>query len=236
MGKGRISSIQSMGAVDGPGLRCVVFLQGCPLRCAYCHNPETWPIEGGEEMELEALLTKIERLRPYLQQGGGVSVSGGEPLLQWEFVAELFAKLQDMGIHTALDTSGVGSLQGASEVLQYTNLVLCDLKFCNEQQFRTYCRGDLRQVYDFLHLTAQRGIPLWIRQVIVPGLNDNKESILSLKEQAKRYSNLEQIELLPFRTLCTAKYEELGIPFPLQGTEDCTAETIRRLDAYLTTK
>lgn len=234
MKQGRISSIQSMGAVDGPGLRCVVFLQGCPLRCAYCHNPETWPIEGGEEMDLADLLTKIERLRPYLQQGGGVTVSGGEPLLQWEFVAELFSNLQDRGIHTGLDTSGVGSLQGASEVLQHTNLVICDLKFCNEQDFRKQCHGDLRQVYDFLALTAERGVPLWIRQVIVPGLNDTKESILSLKEQARQYPNLEQIELLPFRTLCATKYEALGIPFPLQGTRDCSEETIHRLEAWLT--
>lgn len=234
MQKGRISSIQSMGAVDGPGLRCVVFLQGCPLRCAYCHNPETWPMEGGEEMDLSDLLAKIERLRPYFQQGGGVTVSGGEPLLQWEFVAELFSHLQDRGIHTALDTSGVGSLPGASEVLPYTNLVICDLKFCNEQDFRKHCHGDLRQVYDFLALTAERSVPLWIRQVIVPGLNDTKESILSLKEQARQYPNLEQIELLPFRTLCATKYEALGIPFPLQETKDCTEETIRRLEALLT--
>ena len=229
--KGRISSFQSMGAVDGPGLRCVIFLQGCPLRCAYCHNPETWPMDGGEEMSLEEVLLKIERCRPYIQQGGGVTVSGGEPLMQWEFVAKLFEKLQEMGLHTALDTSGIGSLQGAAKVLQYTNLVICDLKFCNNSDFQTYCQGNLQKVYDFLDLTSENGISLWIRQVIVPGLNDTKESILQLKSQANKYSNLEKIELLPFRTLCESKYEELGIPFPLSGTKDCSQDTIRVLEA-----
>lgn len=231
--KGRISSFQSMGAVDGPGLRCVVFMQGCPLRCAYCHNPETWPTEGGEEIELEDLLSKIGRFRSYIQKSGGVTVSGGEPLVQWQFVSKLFQRLQGMGIHTALDTSGVGNLDGAREVLQYTDLVICDLKFCNENDFRTHCKGNLRQVYDFLALTKELNIPLWLRQVIVPGLNDTKDSIRKLKEQAKQYPNLEKIELLPFRTLCEPKYEELGLAFPLKGTKDCPQDIIRLLEEQL---
>lgn len=231
--KGRISSFQSMGAVDGPGLRCVVFMQGCPLRCTYCHNPETWPIEGGEEIELEELLSKIERFRSYIQKSGGVTVSGGEPLLQWQFVSELFQRLQGMGIHTALDTSGVGNLDEAEKVLQYTDLVICDLKFCNENDFQTHCHGNLRQVHDFLALTVRRNVALWIRQVIVPGLNDTREHISKLKEQAKQYPNLEKIELLPFRTLCEPKYEELGIIFPLKGTKDCPQDTIRSLEEQL---
>lgn len=222
-----------MGAVDGPGLRCVVFMQGCPLRCAYCHNPETWPLEGGEEIELEDLLSKIERFRSYIQKSGGVTVSGGEPLMQWQLVSELFRRLQAMGIHTALDTSGVGSLDGAREVLQYTDLVICDLKFCNEHDFQTYCQGNLCQVYDFLALTAKQNVPLWLRQVIVPGLNDTRESIAKLKEQANQYPNLEKLDLLPFRTLCETKYQELGLAFPLKGTKDCSQDTIRMLEEQL---
>jgi pyruvate formate lyase activating enzyme len=231
--KGRISSFQSMGAVDGPGLRCVVFMQGCPLRCAYCHNPETWPLQGGQEVTVTELVAKIERYRSYILKDGGVTVSGGEPLLQWEFVATLFQALKEKGYHTALDTSGVGDLQGAKQVLCYTDLVIADLKFTDREQFKAYCRGDLQQVYDFLALTAQQQIPLWIRQVIVPGINDTKENILELKKAASRYPNLEKLELLPFHRLCESKYEDLGIPFPLKDTPDCLKEHAATLQKHL---
>lgn len=231
--KGRVSSFQSMGAVDGPGLRCVVFLQGCPLRCAYCHNPETWALQGGSEITVAELLAKIERYRPYIQKDGGVTVSGGEPLLQWQFVEELFQKLQEKGYHTALDTSGIGDLQGAAKVLRYTDLVIADLKYTDEANFQTYCQGDLQRVYDFLALTSQQQVPLWIRQVIVPGINDTKESILELKKVAAQYPNLVNLELLPFRKLCESKYEELGIPFKLKNTPECSAETLNTLQQCL---
>ena len=231
--KGRISSFQSMGAVDGPGLRCVVFLQGCPLRCAYCHNPETWPLQGGEEVTVAELASKIERFRPYIQKDGGVTISGGEPLLQWEFVAELLQVLKEKGYHTALDTSGIGNLQGAEQVLQHTDLVITDLKFTDAEQFRSYCQGNVQQVYDFLALTAQMQIPLWIRQVIVPGLNDTKDDIAALKQAASRYPNLEKLELLPFRKLCESKYAALGIPFPLCDTPECAPDQVRALQEYL---
>lgn len=231
--KGRISSFQSMGAVDGPGLRCVVFMQGCPLRCAYCHNPETWALRGGEEVTVSALVSKIDRFGPYIRKDGGVTISGGEPLLQWEFVAELLQALQEKGLHTALDTSGVGNLQGAEKVLRHTDLVIADLKFTDRDKFQTYCRGDLKQVYDFLALTAQMQIPLWIRQVIIPGLNDTKEDAAALKRAASCYPNLEKLELLPFRKLCESKYDALGIPFPLGDTPECSSDQVNALQEYL---
>lgn len=146
---GRIHSIQSLGAVDGPGIRYVVFLQGCPLRCVYCHNPDTWAAEGGDTVEADALVQKALRCRAYWGDSGGVTVSGGEPLLQAPFVEEFFAKLQAQGVHTALDTSGVGNLAGAERVLRHTDLVLCDLKFLTQADYLQYCRADLTQVERF---------------------------------------------------------------------------------------
>jgi pyruvate formate lyase activating enzyme len=212
--RGRINSFQSMGAVDGPGIRFVVFMQGCPLRCIYCHNPETWSL-GGEEYSVDDVVRKILRYRPYFGEEGGVTVSGGEPLLQWEFVTELFRRLKAEGIHTALDTSGTGSLDGAAELLSYTDLVLCDLKFSSEEDYREYCSGSLEEVLSFLKLTEQMRIPLWIRHVVVPGLTDSESSISRIMEMSEAHSNLCKLERLPLKKLCISKYEALGIPFLL---------------------
>ncbi|MGI5970464.1 MAG: pyruvate formate-lyase-activating protein [Oscillospiraceae bacterium] len=231
--KGRISSFNSMGAVDGPGLRCVVFMQGCSLRCPYCHNPETWEIGGGEEISVEALAAMIDRFRSYIINSGGVTVSGGEPLLQWQFVRELFRRLKEKGYHTALDTSGTAGISEALQVLEFTDLVIADLKFTDSLDFRSYCGGDLQKVFDFLDLTAKKNIPLWIRQVIVPGINDTARSVHELKKASSRYRNLEKIELLPFRKICRAKYDSLGIPFPLRDTPECSPETINALQELL---
>ena len=156
---GRVHSFQSMGAVDGPGVRFVVFLQGCPLRCAYCHNPDTWAPQGGEEYTPEAVCEKILRYRPYLKHGG-VTVSGGEPLLQAPFVAELFRLLRAEGIHTALDTSGIGNLEQARAVLAETALVLCDLKFADAPAYRAHCGASFDQVLQFLSLTEAMHLSL----------------------------------------------------------------------------
>ena len=243
VGKGRINSFQSMGAVDGPGVRFVVFMQGCPLRCVYCHNPDTWDPEVGGEFSVEEVLDKILRCRPYFGADGGVTVSGGEPLLQWKFVAELFRRLKEEGIHTALDTSGIGggtgngkgagSMEGAGEVLRYTDLVLCDLKFGTDEEYRKYCGGSLNPVLAFLELTEQMQVPLWIRHVVVPGLTDSEASIAEIAKAANRYANLQKIELLPFKKLCVPKYEALGIPFPLEGYESCPDERIHKLNQVL---
>lgn len=224
-----INSFQSMGAVDGPGVRFVVFMQGCPLRCVYCHNPDTWdPIEGGD-YGLEDVFRKILRCKPYFEEDGGVTVSGGEPLMQWQFVSELFRRLREAGIHTALDTSGAGSLSGAREILKHTDLVLCDLKFASDEDYRNYCGGSLEQVMSFLALTEQMKVPLWVRHVVVPGLTDGTEIAAGIAEIAGRYSNLRKLELLPFRKLCAQKYEAMGIPFPLADYEECPDATIQKL-------
>ncbi len=231
--KGRINSFQSMGAVDGPGIRFVVFMQGCPLRCVYCHNPDTWSLSG-DEYGVDDVYQRILRCRPYFGEEGGVTVSGGEPLLQWELVSELFRKLKEEGIHTALDTSGALGIHGAAEVLQYTDLVLCDLKFSTHEDYRQYCNGSLDQVLAFLKLTEQMKVPLWIRHVVVPGLTDDIEGLCSIAKMAKQFSNFKKLELLPFKKLCASKYEALGIPFPLSDNEECPDEAIDKLMRQLT--
>lgn len=231
--KGRISAFQSMGAVDGPGVRCVVFLQGCPLRCVYCHNPETWDRNGGYEVDTEELVQKILRYKSFINRGGGVTVSGGEPLMQPEFCVELFRRLKEEGIHTALDTSGMGDLRRADEVLAYTDLVLCDVKFDSESTYRKYCGGSFRQVEKFLELVKKREIPLWFRHVVVPGITDSEEEIRALHEFGKYYPSLERLELLPFKKICMTKYEELQIEFPLKDVPACSAETIESLEKHI---
>lgn len=218
--KGRIHSVQSLGAVDGPGVRYVLFLQGCPLRCAYCHNPDTWDFAGGTEREAETLVREICRYKPYFGKKGGVTVSGGEPLQQAPFVEELFSLLHEEGIHTALDTSGVGNLEAARRVLKHTDLILGDLKFASPEEYKTYCRADMEQILSFYRLAAEMGVPLWVRHVVVPGLNDSLEDMGKIQTLAKSFPTLEKIEWLPFHNLCLEKYQQLGIPFPLEGTDN----------------
>lgn len=230
--KGTINQFQSMGALDGPGLRYVIFLQGCPLRCVYCHNPETWSPEG-KIYTVREVLNKILRCKAYISRGGGVTISGGEPLMQWEFVKALFTALRREGIHTLLDTSGIGDYDGAQDLLEVTDMVICDIKFATEDEYLKYTKGSLHQVVEFLKLTEKKGIPLRVRHVIVPGLTDRVESIKKISMLAKGFANLEKIELLPFKKLCISKYDEMGIRFPLADTEECCASTLESLNREL---
>ena len=230
--KGRIHSIQTMGAVDGPGIRAVVFLQGCPLRCAYCHNPDTWDLKGGDEASPEEIAGKILRLKNFYVKGG-VTVSGGEPLLQGAFVHEFFQIMRNNGLHTALDTSGIGTDENIALALENTDLVLCDLKFPTEAQYKAHTGGSFNQVLSFLEKAEQKNIPLWIRHVVVPGLTDSEENIQRIAEISKSYKNLQKIELLPFKKICVTKYENLRIPFPLIDTQQCSKERIEYLNTLL---
>ena len=231
--KGRVSSLQSLGTVDGPGLRYVIFLQGCPLRCVYCHNPETWDPAGGREYAPEELVEKVLRCRAYFGEQGGVTVSGGEPLLQAPFVAELFRQLKEAGIHTALDTSGAGDLQQAAQVLDWTDLVLLDLKFPDEAGYRRYCRGSWAQTQAFAALAGEKHVPLWVRHVVVPGLNDSLEDLRAIKAQAESLPGFQKLEWLPFHNMCLEKYQQLGLPFPLEGTPALEDQDLAHLLAAL---
>ena len=231
--KGRVSSLQSLGTVDGPGLRYVIFLQGCPLRCVYCHNPETWDPAGGREYAPEELVEKVLRCRAYFGEQGGVTVSGGEPLLQAPFVAELFRQLKAAGIHTALDTSGAGDLKQAAQVLDWTDLVLLDLKFPDEAGYHQYCRGSWAQTQAFAALAGEKRVPLWVRHVVVPGLNDSLEDLRAIKAQAESLPGFQKLEWLPFHNMCLEKYQQLGLPFPLEGTPALEDQDLAHLLAAL---
>lgn len=231
--KGRIHSFQSLGAVDGPGIRFVIFTQGCPYRCPYCHNPDTRSFDGGEEYTSDELVNKVIRYKSYFGEKGGVTVSGGEPLMQTEFLTELFEKLHKNGINTALDTAGIRPNASVKKLLTYTDTVLCDIKFPNEEMYREYLGIKLSDVLDFLKLCKETDTNVIVRHVVVPGLTDSEESVRKVYELAKSVLDKFEFELLPFRKLCTAKYEKLGIPFPLANTPECSEETITKLKSII---
>ena len=223
---GRIHSFQSLGTVDGPGVRSVIFMQGCPLRCVCCHNPETWDFNGGEEMNVDALVNKVLRYKTYYGNNGGVTVSGGEPLMQAEFLVELFKKLKNYGIHTALDTSGCVLNDTVKELLKYTDVVLLDFKYTNSDDYLKYTRMEMNRAKEFLNYLEENHKRTWIRYVVIPNLNDGKVSFEKLFELENQYSCIEKIELLPFRKLCLEKYDEMGIDFPLKDTPEAKQDFI----------
>lgn len=233
---GRIHSVQSLGTVDGPGVRCVVFMQGCPLRCLWCHNPDTWDFSGGEETDTDELCRRILRFRSYFGKNGGVTVSGGEPLIQAKFVAELFSKLKSQGIHTALDTSGCIMNDDVQKLLGVTDLVLLDHKCPTEAEYFVNTRAHLNDVEAFLLELDRRMIPTWLRRVVIPEKTDSVSSVRSLNETAQKFGCIEKIELLPFRNFCKEKYDALGIPFPLADVDTPAADTMEKLSALLDEK
>lgn len=229
---GRIHSIQSFGAADGPGIRFLVFLQGCPLRCGCCHNPDTWDMAGGRETTPEAVFADILKYRPYFGKEGGVTISGGEPLLQPAFCRELFALCREAGIHTCLDTSGCVLNDKVRNLLPLCDLILLDMKYTEEDLYRRYVGCSMAQALAFLQELEARKIPVWLRQVFLPGLNDSAEALFRLRAIKARHKTVERLELLPFKKLCTVKYDQLGIPFPFAHLPEPTAaqmEAARKL-------
>lgn len=231
--KGRINSFLSMSGVDGPGIRCVVFMQGCTLRCAYCHNPDTWDTQRGDEVTADELTERVLRYKDYFGAKGGVTLSGGEALLQAEFSAEFFERCKKRGINTALDTSGAILDGNVLRVLENTDLCMLDIKMTDEESYEKYTGGSLAQTLRFLDVLEEKGVRTWIRQVIVPGINDSSDHVQRLKALCKGYSCIEKIELLPFRKLCSSKYDELGLDFPLKDTQEASPELIYELSEYL---
>ncbi len=227
---GRIHSFMSMGGVDGPGIRCVVFLQGCPMRCAYCHNPDTWTTEGGEILSAEEVVKKVLRYRTYFGREGGITVSGGEPLMQARFVNEVFEKMRKEGVSTCLDTSGHGCTGKMLEtLLSNTDITLCDIKFTSEEDYKRYSNGSLGVVKNFLEQASKAGVRIRIRHVVVPGITDGEENIRRLAEIADSFEGVERIELLPFHKMCIPKYEALGIAFPLADVPECPGQKTEEL-------
>ncbi len=227
--KGRINSIQTLGTLDGPGVRFVVFMQGCPLRCGYCHNPDTWDIGGGQEVDADEIFEKIKRYKEYFGNDGGVTISGGEPLLQAEFVCELFELCKRAGIHTALDTSGCVWNEDVEKLISLTDLCMLDYKMTNDDDYLEFTGCKKSAVDRFLDKLQERNTDTWLRHVVVKGINDTAENLEKLYGVASAHSCVKKVELLKFRKLCTPKYENLGIKFRFGDIEETTDKDIEML-------
>lgn len=226
--KGNIHSFESFGTVDGPGLRFVIFLQGCPLRCLYCHNPDTWNAGATPRYSMTPaeMMEEVLKYRSFISRGG-VTVSGGEPLLQPAFLKEFFRLCREEGIHTALDTSGYTRNPAAIEVLDYTDLVLLDIKSIDPDQHLELTGVRQEPVLSFLQILAEKRLPVWIRHVLVPGYTDDEPRLHRLAAFLQDYPTVEKVELLPYHTLGAHKYEQLGLPYKLKGTPALPADRLQ---------
>ena len=230
---GRVHSLQSLGTVDGPGIRFVVFMQGCNLRCKCCHNPDTWLCVGGTEYTSETIVEKALRYKSYFGQRGGITISGGEPLLQADFVREVFELCHREGINTCLDTSGSILNDSVSALLDVTDRVLLDIKYTCDDAYRENVGCGMGTVLEFLRVLDTRKIPTTVRQVIIPTVNDSDENILELKKLVSAHGCVDKVELLPFRKICQTKYDNMGIEFPFGKINEPTHESMQHLNSLL---
>ncbi|MDE6104316.1 MAG: pyruvate formate lyase-activating protein [Clostridia bacterium] len=237
---GKIHSFESFGTVDGPGTRFVIFMQGCPMRCKYCHNPDTWNLNGGKEYSAQEVAQTVLKYKSYLSRGG-VTVSGGEPLLQIQFVTELFTILKQHGIHTAVDTSGITfdktdkqSVSLHEKLLEVTDLVLLDIKHIDDTEHKRLTGFSNSHALDFAKFLSDRGIPVWIRYVLVDGITDNDEYLKSLKQFIDTLKNVQAVEVLPYHGMGETKYKKLGIKYALEGMKPPSAERIANARKILT--
>lgn len=221
---GRIHSLETFGTVDGPGIRFVVFMQGCPLRCQYCHNPDTWSLKGGREATAKELIDELRRYLPYIEASrGGITVSGGEPALQADFVAELFRQAKELGVHTALDTNGYNP-ERIKKILPYTDLVLLDLKMIDPERHRQLTGCSNRNILKTAKLLAEQKVPVWIRYTLVPGVTDRKEDLTHLGRFLQTLGNVEKVEVNPYHTMGVYKWEQLGLSYPLEGIRQASED------------
>lgn len=215
---GRIHSVESFGTVDGPGIRFVIFFQGCPMRCRYCHNPDTWEAAGGGETTVEALLAQFERNRAFYRSGG-ITCTGGEPMMQMDFLTALFEAAHERGIHTCLDTSGIcfepAHPEAADRLLDVTDLVMLDIKHIDDDVHRRLTGHSNARILAFAEHIAARGLPLWIRHVIVPGFTDSADEQFRLGHFIGGLRTLKAVDVLPYHDLGRQKYEALGVPYPM---------------------
>ena len=211
--QGWVHSIQTMGTLDGPGVRFVVFTQGCNLRCGCCHNPDTWERQGGTQYDADELAERATRYREYFGERGGVTVSGGEPLLQAAFVKDFFEACRERGMNTCLDTSGSILTDEVKALLTVTDRVLLDIKYPTDEQYRAYVGCGIDAPLSFLAYLDEQGIAVTLRQVIIPTLNDSEQNVAFLRELVASHPCIDTVELLPFKKICAVKYEQMGIPF-----------------------
>ena len=231
--KGYVNSIQTLGTLDGPGVRFIVFMQGCILRCGCCHNPETWTLNIKEQYTPQEIVSKAERYREYFGEKGGITVSGGEPLLQAKFVKEIFKLCKQKGINTCLDTSGSIINEDVISLLNYTDYVLLDIKYTTNELYEKYVGCSIDKPLEFLQILNDKKITVFLRQVIIPTLNNTEQNIKALKNIAKNHECVKKIELLPFKKLCHTKYEKLNLPFRFADIEEPSTEEMNQLNKLL---
>ncbi|PYZ95088.1 pyruvate formate-lyase 1-activating enzyme [Salipaludibacillus keqinensis] len=241
--EGRIHSVETSGMVDGPGIRYVIFTQGCLLRCQYCHNPDSWDRDGGEMRSVSSLVEDIKKYLPYMKHSnGGVTVSGGEPLLQLDFLIELFKECKKIGIHTTIDSSGGCYSTGADfqikfkELLTYTDLFLVDVKHIDDSKHRKLTGVSNKHILEFAKKLSEEKVPVWIRHVLVPGVSDNEEDLANLSSFISTLSNVNKVEVLPYHKMGVYKWKELGLTYPLEGVESPTEQEVNRAKTLLNAK
>ena len=237
--KGRIHSVESFGSADGPGVRYIVFLKGCNMRCQYCHNPDTWAKDGGELMTPEEVLKKALRYKTYWKEKGGITVSGGEALLQIDFVTELFRLAKEKGVNTCLDTSGNPfSLEEPfkskfDELMKYTDLFMLDIKHMDDAAHRKLTGQTNQNILEMAAYLSDHGKAMWIRHVLVPGLTDDEEGLRRTADFIRSLKTVQRVEVLPYHTLGLFKWQKLGIPYPLPDAVPPTAEQVKRAEELL---
>lgn len=230
---GYIHSTESFGAADGPGVRFIIFVSGCPMRCRFCHNPDTWNMTDGEKVETDALIKRALRCRPYWRNGGGVTVSGGEPLMQIDFLIDLFKKLKAEDVNTCIDTSGAPFTREEpffskfEELMQYTDLLLVDIKHIDPAEHKSLTGQKNENILDMLRYLSDIKKPVWIRHVLVPGISDKDEYLIRTREFIDTLDNVEKVEVLPYHTLGIHKWDELGLDYTLRDVYPPSEERIQ---------
>lgn len=232
--EGRIHSFESLGAVDGPGVRFVVFMQGCSLKCKYCQNRDTWNLKGGTTYSSDEIVEKILRYKNYIMPNGGVTISGGEPLLQAKFLIELFTKLRQYNIHTCIDTAGSVILTDEiKELIDLTDLFLLDIKCINDEKAINLTGVSNKKELEFANYLSSINKPMWIRQVLVPGYTDDEQDLVKLKEFISTLKSVEKVEILPYHDLGKFKWEQLGEIYPLEKVRTANNDDVKRAKEIL---
>lgn len=234
MTKGRLHSIETFGAVDGPGIRTIFFLQGCPARCLYCHNPDTWKLNGGKEIDIYEVLDTAKRSMPYYGKEGGVTFSGGEPMLQGEFVLDAMRLLKKNNIKTVIDTSATYIDEYTEDIIEEAQMLLLDIKHSEYEKFAEIAGCPQDKLLEMIDIINETETPVWVRQVIVPGINDTEDNIKALADFIKKsLNNVYKVELLGYHTMALNKYEKLGMKYKLEGVKAMDKKQLAKLQKTL---